>query len=87
MEPPRRGNDPLFGRLMNRMSSRPIEADRVQEGSVVRASPADRSPFLLEGQEFHKSIVLVLSDETRFDEQRTQTRWVHTFVDSGLDSG
>jgi putative AlgH/UPF0301 family transcriptional regulator len=59
-----RGNDPLFGRFMNRMGGpRPNEADQVKEGSVVRASPADRSPFLLEGQEFHKSIVLILSDE------------------------
>jgi putative AlgH/UPF0301 family transcriptional regulator len=58
-----RGNDPMFGRFMNRMGQRPNEADLVQEGSVVRASPADRSPFLLEGQEFHKSIVLILSDE------------------------
>ncbi|CAB9504624.1 UPF0301 protein [Seminavis robusta] len=61
---PKRGgnNDPLFGRLMNRMTSRG-GGDQVQEGSVLRASPADRSPFLLQGQEYHKSVVLVLSEE------------------------
>lgn len=35
----------------------------VTKGTLVRASPKDRSPFLLEGQEMHKSIVLVLSDD------------------------
>jgi len=32
-------------------------------GTLLRASPSDRSPFLLDEQEFHKSIVLVLSDD------------------------
>ena len=32
-------------------------------GSLVRASSADRSPFLLNNQEFHKCIVLVLNDD------------------------
>lgn len=33
------------------------------EGALVRASPAERSPFLLDNQELHKSVVLVLADE------------------------
>mmetsp|Transcript_45024 Transcript_45024/g.109432 ORF Transcript_45024/g.109432 Transcript_45024/m.109432 type:complete len:553 (-) Transcript_45024:1508-3166(-) len=33
------------------------------EGCLVRASSAERSPFLLENQEFHKSVVLILKDE------------------------
>lgn len=51
-----------FERFMDRMRG-PERSEDVFVGSVVRASPAERSPFLLDGQEFHKSIVLVLSDE------------------------
>ena len=32
-------------------------------GTLVRALPTERSPFLLQGQEFHKSLVLILSDD------------------------
>jgi putative AlgH/UPF0301 family transcriptional regulator len=32
-------------------------------GTLVRASPIDRSPFLLDDQELHKSLVLILSDD------------------------
>eukprot|EP00980_Cylindrotheca_fusiformis_P023812 scaffold11032_cov122-Cylindrotheca_fusiformis.AAC.13 len=32
-------------------------------GALVRASPAERSPFLLDNQELHKSIVLILVDD------------------------
>lgn len=32
-------------------------------GSLVRAAPKDRSPFLLDDQEFHKSVVLLLSED------------------------
>lgn len=48
--------------FLDKMRS-PERNEEIFVGSVVRASPAERSPFLLDGQEFHKSIVLVLSDE------------------------
>lgn len=32
-------------------------------GSLLRASPEDRSPFLLQNQELHKSIVLIIADD------------------------
>lgn len=41
-------------------------ADRgmdVAEGSVVRGSSAERSPFLLKKQELHKSIILIIIDD------------------------
>lgn len=37
--------------------------DEVAEGSIVRASSADRSPFLLNDQELHKSVILIISDD------------------------
>lgn len=37
--------------------------DEVSAGCVVRASSAKRSPFLLDDQELHKSIILVISDD------------------------
>jgi putative AlgH/UPF0301 family transcriptional regulator len=54
--------------LVDQLMSRVKGAQRGQsaplvEGALVRASPADRSPFLLEGQELHKSIVLILKDD------------------------
>lgn len=49
-----------FGRLMNRMKG---GNNQIGEGTVLRAAARERSPFLLDGQEFHKSIVLVLSDD------------------------
>lgn len=49
-----------LGRLMGRMK---VGKGQIVEGTVLRAAATDRSPFLLGGQEFHKSIVLVLSDE------------------------
>mmetsp|Transcript_45677 Transcript_45677/g.110671 ORF Transcript_45677/g.110671 Transcript_45677/m.110671 type:complete len:663 (+) Transcript_45677:155-2143(+) len=33
------------------------------EGALLRASPTERSPFLLKNQEFHKSIILILVDD------------------------
>jgi putative AlgH/UPF0301 family transcriptional regulator len=35
----------------------------VQVGMLLRASSADRSPFLLDKQQLHKSIILVISDD------------------------
>jgi len=37
--------------------------EAVMEGSLLRASPTDRSPFLLSKQDLHKSIILVISDD------------------------
>jgi len=36
----------------------------VAEGTIVRASSQSRSPFLLETQEMHKSMVLIISDDS-----------------------
>jgi putative AlgH/UPF0301 family transcriptional regulator len=38
-----------------------IASQKITPGTLLRASGDDRSPFLLEGQEYHKSIVLVLT--------------------------
>uniref|UniRef100_A0A7S4JZ62 Uncharacterized protein n=2 Tax=Odontella aurita TaxID=265563 RepID=A0A7S4JZ62_9STRA len=35
----------------------------VTEGALLRAGSMDRSPFLLSNQEYHKSVVLVISDD------------------------
>mmetsp|Transcript_24090 Transcript_24090/g.28911 ORF Transcript_24090/g.28911 Transcript_24090/m.28911 type:complete len:275 (+) Transcript_24090:1-825(+) len=37
--------------------------ESVEEGSLVRASSVERSPFLLESQELHKSVVLIIMDD------------------------
>ena len=39
------------------------EKSSVKIGSLIRAGSNERSPFLLEKQEFHKSIVLVIGDD------------------------
>mmetsp|Transcript_28154 Transcript_28154/g.51280 ORF Transcript_28154/g.51280 Transcript_28154/m.51280 type:complete len:712 (-) Transcript_28154:4-2139(-) len=49
-------------RLLKRVSAA-VKANDVTVGSLVRASSADRSPFLLQKQEFHKSLVLIISDD------------------------
>jgi len=49
--------------LISRVSSVSRGGDVVKEGTLVRASPVDRSPFLLDGQELHKSLVLVIADD------------------------
>jgi len=38
-------------------------SDPMIEGALVSASTVDRSPFLLQNQEFHKSVVLILKDD------------------------
>ena len=50
----------LVDELMSRLKNR--ENAPKMEGILLRASSVDRSPFLLEGQELHKSIVLIISD-------------------------
>eukprot|EP00429_Kryptoperidinium_foliaceum_P010128 CAMPEP_0176001952 /NCGR_PEP_ID=MMETSP0120_2-20121206/395_1 /TAXON_ID=160619 /ORGANISM="Kryptoperidinium foliaceum, Strain CCMP 1326" /LENGTH=473 /DNA_ID=CAMNT_0017334523 /DNA_START=82 /DNA_END=1501 /DNA_ORIENTATION=- len=50
--------------LIESLLRRAAEANRDSVvGTFLRASCADRSPFLLENQDFHKSVVLILSDE------------------------
>jgi len=41
----------------------PLLKEKVEVGSLVRAGSADRSPFLLKSQEFHKSIVLIIGED------------------------
>jgi putative AlgH/UPF0301 family transcriptional regulator len=53
--------DPV-NRLLNRVSAASRGED-VNVGSLVRASSAERSPFLLLDQELHKSVVLLISDD------------------------
>ena len=60
-EPSKKKSDP-FGRFIEKMKGG-TRSTPVVDGTVVRASSADRSPFLLDGQEFHKSVVLVLSED------------------------
>ena len=58
---PNKSTDPLK-KFVSRVKGA-VKRQHVSEGMLVRASSADRSPFLLEGQEFHKSVVLVLNDD------------------------
>lgn len=53
-------NPELVEQLLSLLDSR---VNTPMEGALVRASTADRSPFLLEHQELHKSVVLVLKDD------------------------
>jgi putative AlgH/UPF0301 family transcriptional regulator len=57
------------------------ESSDVKVGSLVRASSADRSPFLLDNQEMHKSIVLIVAD----DEKLTVGAILNRPVTRGLD--
>lgn len=40
-----------------------MDTKNFQIGSLIRASSAERSPFLLQNQEFHKSTILIISQE------------------------
>ena len=46
-------------------ASAAAQGQTVMPGNLVRASPVGRSPFLLDDQELHKSVILVLSDDER----------------------
>mmetsp|Transcript_19595 Transcript_19595/g.28387 ORF Transcript_19595/g.28387 Transcript_19595/m.28387 type:complete len:711 (+) Transcript_19595:123-2255(+) len=48
--------------LIKRASSAAKNVDKVEVGTLVRASSSKDYPFLLNDQEFHKSIVLVIQD-------------------------
>ena len=39
--------------------------DELSPGTLLRASSADRSPFLLQKQEFHKSLVLIVVEDEK----------------------
>jgi putative AlgH/UPF0301 family transcriptional regulator len=54
------GKDPV-DRMWGRVSASSL-GEYVTEGTLLRASPADRSPFLLQDQALHKSVVLMISE-------------------------
>ena len=57
-------SDPaLVEKMVNQVLRSGRESTPIFEGALVRASTAERSPFLLESQELHKSVVLILVDD------------------------
>lgn len=52
-------NPELVEQMLNMLENRSGSL----EGALVRASATDRSPFLLENQMLHKSVVLIIKDE------------------------
>jgi putative AlgH/UPF0301 family transcriptional regulator len=58
-------NPELVDNLMSRVMGSPGSESSapLMEGALLRASPTDRSPFLLDKQELHKSVVIILSDD------------------------
>ena len=63
VKPPVIASNPL-DRILKRVTTTAADASTtISAGTVVRASSMDRSPFLLDCQELHKSIVLILSDD------------------------
>lgn len=59
-EPVNLRRDPI-SRLLHRAED--ASPQDITPGTLVRASAIDRSPFLLEDQELHKSVILILSDD------------------------
>jgi putative AlgH/UPF0301 family transcriptional regulator len=53
----------LVDQLMSRVMGPESNSAPMMEGALIRASSADRSPFLLDKQELHKSIVLIIADD------------------------
>ncbi|KAL3904254.1 MAG: hypothetical protein SGILL_010140, partial [Bacillariaceae sp.] len=49
--------------LEEKMSRIKKEGNKIVDGALLRASSAERSPFLLEDQVLHESVVLILKDE------------------------
>lgn len=49
-------------KLMDIVSSA-VRSSNITEGTLLRASPAERSPFLLDNQALHKSILLVVGED------------------------
>lgn len=54
--------DPV-DQVIHRGEQAGLRGAEVGPGSLLRASGMDRSPFLLNAQELHKSVILVLSDD------------------------
>jgi putative AlgH/UPF0301 family transcriptional regulator len=52
-------NPELVEQMLNMLENR----SESMEGALVRASASDRSPFLLENQMLHKSVVLIINDD------------------------
>jgi putative AlgH/UPF0301 family transcriptional regulator len=52
-------NPELVEQMLNMLENR----SESLEGALVRASASDRSPFLLENQMLHKSVVLIINDD------------------------
>lgn len=48
---------------LGKMVARFATEQESMEGMLLRASSAERSPFLLENQELHKSLVLIIADD------------------------
>jgi putative AlgH/UPF0301 family transcriptional regulator len=61
--PEKKDANPL-DRLVKRVSAISRGQD-VTDGTIVRASPVDRSPFLLDDQGLHKSIVLIIKEDEK----------------------
>jgi putative AlgH/UPF0301 family transcriptional regulator len=72
-------HDPVDRVLRRAQSS--SRSDEVTPGCLVRAAPTERSPFLLQDQELHKSVVLILSD----DEHTTVGAILNRPASKGLD--
>ena len=53
-----------FEQMMNR-NAYASQGQSVLPGHIVRSTSAARSPFLLDDQELHKSVILVLSDDEK----------------------
>jgi putative AlgH/UPF0301 family transcriptional regulator len=53
----------LVDELMSKVAAPGRKPASHMEGSLVRASSAERSPFLLDNQELHKAVVLIISDD------------------------
>jgi putative AlgH/UPF0301 family transcriptional regulator len=74
----------LIEQILSRLESR---SEPPMEGALIRASSLDRSPFLLEDQQFHKSVVLVLKDEEKATVgvvlNRVSTQGVNIKVEGG----
>jgi putative AlgH/UPF0301 family transcriptional regulator len=71
-----------FDQILRRVSATSsLAQSTITAGTLLRAAPTERSPFLLQGQEFHKSLILILSD----DENLTVGVILNRPIAKGLD--
>ena len=56
----------LVDQLMTKVSTPDLKSSSISEGSILRASGADRSPFLLDNQELHKALVLIIAQDAAY---------------------